>query len=161
MSRSHGQVVVTEECVGTLCCATILICGGALEEAKVCQRVSAFQLHNCNHCLISFQRLCKGPILSDDSADKQVRKTCWLSFGSLVHKACKINQICSDSKKQYYSIVRIRVEQYYLLKIRKHNICSHSKPHTYSKVGICSEYEYSSSLMNNKICLGKKYEVRW
>ncbi|XP_038049424.1 uncharacterized protein LOC119723021 [Patiria miniata] len=49
-------------------------------------------------------RLCKGPVLNGINADKQVRKTCWLSFGSLVHKACKINQVCSEVKKQEYSL---------------------------------------------------------
>nr|AHK12748.1 vitellogenin 2 [Patiriella regularis] len=48
--------------------------------------------------------LCKGAVLNGLNADKQVRKTCWLSFGSLVHKACKINKVCSEDKKQEYSL---------------------------------------------------------
>ncbi|XP_071800092.1 vitellogenin-2-like [Asterias amurensis] len=48
-------------------------------------------------------RLCRGPILSLDDA-KDVKTTCWLTFGSLVHKACKVNKICTQDKLNEYSL---------------------------------------------------------
>ncbi|XP_071800368.1 uncharacterized protein [Asterias amurensis] len=48
-------------------------------------------------------RLCRGHTLSLDDA-KDIKTTCWLTFGSLVHKACKVNKICTQDKLNEYSL---------------------------------------------------------
>ncbi|XP_022087199.1 uncharacterized protein LOC110977409 [Acanthaster planci] len=73
---------------------------------EACQILSTIALINepTEEILDHVLGLCRGPVVNGPNADQQVRKTCWLSFGSLVHKACKVNQICSEDKKQEYSM---------------------------------------------------------
>ncbi|XP_022087200.1 uncharacterized protein LOC110977410 [Acanthaster planci] len=78
----------------------------SVEGEEACQILSTIALINepTEEILDHVLGQCRGPVVNGPNADQQVRKTCWLSFGSLVHKACKVNQICSEDKKQEYSM---------------------------------------------------------